>query len=331
MRRVGGLIERVVSADNMRLAWLKTIRGKRTQPRVLRFRERLDENLREIAEDLREGRYRWGDFERFTIYDPKEREIKVASLRDRIAHHALIGVCEPYFDRVQFAASCACRRDRGSSAAVDLAERWTRSSRFFLKNDVRKYFDSISHDVLKEQTFRLFKDDAVLKAFFDLIDGYESSPGRGVPIGSLTSQFFANHYLNGLDRFVFETLKIPRYVRYMDDFVLWSDSRAELVAVRRRIEEFVAERLKLELKPSVLNQSRFGLSFLGFSIRDEGVFLTRRSKKRYWRAYGKAMEKLAAGEWDEAEVGRRLTASTAFVKRARSRSFLTRVLNELGN
>lgn len=330
MRRIGGLIAAVVTADNLRYAWLKAIRGKRTQPAVLNFRKQLSDNLRSIGADLASGNYVWGDFERFTIFDPKEREIKVAPFRDRVAYHALMNVCEPTFDRVQYHASCACRKGRGQFAALEIARRYSRERRFFLKNDVRKYFDSIPHDKLKNTILRLFKDNLVIKAFFDVVDSYCNTPGRGLPIGSLTSQFLANHYLNSLDRLIYEELKIPQYVRYMDDFVLWSDSREELRSAQKRIVEFVEELLDLELKPEALNASQFGVEFLGFIVRPSGLCLTRRSRKRYRRNYRQAIEALESGEWDELEFARHIESATEYVKHARGDAFLTRVFNELG-
>ena len=331
MRRVGDLIDRVVDRDNLRLAWLKAIRGKRCERYVLRFAARLEDELAKIASDLAIGAYRWGAFRTFTIFDPKERRIQVAPLRDRVASHALMNVCEPVFDRVQFHASCACRKGRGQTAALDLALRHTRSRRFFLKGDVRKYFDSIDHDVLKESLTRLFKDRLVLKAFNDAIDCYETTPGRGVPIGSLTSQFFANHYLNALDRFVYEELKINAYVRYMDDFVLWNDSKETLADASRRLDGFAEERLKLRLKAPQLNQSRFGFPFIGRRVSSAGLSTTRRGRKRFRKLLFLAEEKLATGEWDEGTAARHVESAVEFIRRARSQKFLERITSELAS
>ena len=329
MRRAGNLIERVADRDNLRFAWLKAIRGKRCKSYVKRFAERLDAALASVANDLATGSYRWGGFRSFTIFDPKEREIRVAPFRDRVASHALMNVCEPVFDRVQFHSSCACRKGRGQTAALDLALRRARTSRYYLKEDVRKYFDSIDHEILKESLARLFKDRLVLKAFDDAIDRYEVQPGRGVPIGSLTSQFFANHYLNALDRFVYEELKIGRYVRYMDDFVLWSDSKEELANASRRLDEFAAERLRLTLKESQINRTRFGFPFLGFRVSSSGLSTTRRGRKRFRGILRRAEENLASGEWDDATAARHVESALAFVRLARSRNFLARATSEL--
>ena len=209
MKRTNQLIKQIIDSDNMRLAWLQTIRGKRDKRSVLLFREHLNDNLVMMAQQLEQGRYPWGHFCRFTIYDPKERQISVAPLRDRIAYHAIINVCEPVFERYQIDQSCACRKGRGQSEALRLATMYSRRNEWFLKLDIRKYFDSISHRYLKEQLLRLFKDTFVVKAFFDLIDSYEANiPDFGLPIGSLTSQFFANHYLGVMDHYIKETLHV---------------------------------------------------------------------------------------------------------------------------
>ncbi len=329
MRRVGNLIERVVERDNLLVAWLKAIRGKRCEPIVVRFAELLEERLASISRDLSSGVYRWGGFQHFTIFDPKKREISVAPLRDRVASHALLNVCEPVFDRVQFHASCACRKGRGQRAALDLALRHTRASRFYLKGDVRKYFDSIDHEVLKESLARLFKDQYVLKAFIDAVDHYEVCSGHGVPIGSLTSQFFANHYLNALDRFVYEELKISRYVRYMDDFILWSDSLGSLAEASRRIAEFASARLRLELKVPQLNRSRFGVPFLGFRVFPAGLSTTRRGRKRFRSILCRAEKKLSSGEWDDVTAARHVESALAAILVARSSKFLERATSEL--
>ena len=329
MRRVGALIDRVVERDNLRLAWLKAIRGKRCERYVQRFGARLEDELARIASDLATGAYCWGAFRTFTIFDPKERDIQVAPIRDRVASHAIMNVCEPTFDRVQFHASCACRKGRGQTAALDLALRHTRARRFFLKEDVRKYFDSIDHAVLKESLARVFKDRLVLKAFNDAIERYETTPGRGVPIGSLTSQFFANHYLNALDRFVYEELKINAYVRYMDDFVLWSDSKEELSRAARRLAEFAEERLRLQLKEPQLNRSRFGFPFLGLRVSSSGLSTTRRGRKRFRRLIRRAEEKLSTCEWDEADAARHVESALEFMTRARSSAFLRRTTEKL--
>ena len=328
MKRAGNLIERIIDPDNLRLAWIKTIRGKRTRRSVLRFRDTIDIRLGEMAGDIENGRYRWGSFSRFTIYDPKEREIKVASLRDRVAYHAIVNICEPVFDRYQIDQSCACRKGKGQSEAIRLAVSYSKKYRWYLKLDARKYFDSISHAVLKQLLRRLFKDQRLLALLDDLIDSYQTQDNRGIPIGSLTSQFFANHYLGVLDHFVKEKLKCRAYVRYMDDFVLWEDRKEKLLEHHKEIENFVTKNLSLTLKAPCLNKTERGLPFLGYRIYPGRVRLSRRSRVRFKKKYRKAMTLFERGIWDESDLALRLESLFAFVRKAESREFRLRVMRE---
>ncbi len=143
-------------------------------------------------------------------------------------HHALTLVCEPVFERLLIADTFACRRGKGREAAVERAKQFARRYPWFLKLDIRKYFNSIDHERLLWLLGRKFKDRRLLDLFGRIIASYEVTPGRGVPIGSLTSQHFANFYLAGLDRFVKEGLRAGGYVRYMDDFVVWDENRTRL-------------------------------------------------------------------------------------------------------
>jgi RNA-directed DNA polymerase len=170
-----------------------------------------------------------------------------------------MNVLDPIFERVQIHHSYACRRGKGTQAAVLKAFHFSKSKPWFLKLDVRKYFDSIAHRILKPQLERLIKDPFALAALSAIIDSYETKPGRGLPIGNLTSQYFANHYLAGLDHFVREKLLIGPYLHYMDDMVLWSADKESLAAAFPRIEEYVRRELDLELKSPILNRAAGGL------------------------------------------------------------------------
>ena len=328
MRRAGNLISRIVEPDNMRLAWLKTIRGKRTSSAVLRFCRDLDTNLSQIAAELCDGSYVWGTFSRFTIFDPKEREISVAPLRDRIAYHAICNVCTPVFERYQIDQSCACRKGKGQTEAIRLAMAYTRANSWYLKLDVRKYFDSVSHDVLGSLLARLFKDRCLLDLFGSLIDSYHTKPGRGIPIGSLTSQFFANHYLGILDHFIKEKLRCRAYVRYMDDFILWDNRKGILQGYWEEIDRFLTGKLQLTLKTPSLNRTKLGLSFLGYRLFPGHLRLARRSRTRLRNRYRKALLLFEKGVWDESAFARHVGPLFAFAARAESVRFRRRVIGK---
>ncbi len=156
-----------------------------------------------------------------------------------------MNLCEPIFERRSIYDSYACRKGKGRLAAIDRAREFCRRNRFFLKMDIRRYFDSVNHEVLRSLLRRMFKDERLLQLFKQIIESYETTPGTGIPIGNLTSQHFANSYLGSLDRFIKEELRCRHFVRYMDDFVVWSDDRAWLPFSRllgMRIPVVCAER-----------------------------------------------------------------------------------------
>lgn len=186
MHRAGKLIERIADADNLRLAFWNASRGKQTKAVVLRFRANLDEEVRQLREQLLAGSLPWGPSSKFLIRDPKERMICEPSFRDQVAHHALLNITEPVFEAYQIHDSYACRKGKGVDGALTRARGFARHGGWFLKLDIRKYFDSIHHETLKAQLHRRFKDRAVLSLFEGVIDSYETTPGRGVPIGNLT-------------------------------------------------------------------------------------------------------------------------------------------------
>jgi RNA-directed DNA polymerase len=206
------------------------------------------------------------------------RLITAPCFRDRVFHHALTLICEPVFERFLIADTFACRWGKGRVASVERARSFARRHPWFLKLDIRKYFDSIDHAILCGRLGRQFKDRRLLDLFGRIIASYEVGPGHGVPIGSLTSQHLANFYLGWVDRFVKEKHRAVGYVRYMDDFVVWGENRAWLSDVRDRVGEFLERELSLCLKPEpYINQSRFGMDFLGCRVKPSHVSLNRRS------------------------------------------------------
>ena len=328
MKRAGNLISQICEMDNLRQAWLKTVRGKAFSRSVREFRPVLSVRLHQIAEQLRSGSVSWGPYYCFTIYDPKERVIKVAPLSNRIAYHAICNVCEPIFDRYQIYDSYACRVGKGQFAALERAQQFARRNEWYLKLDVRKYFDSISHEVLFQQLQRLFKDPVLLELFSRLLDSYESSPGRGIPIGSLTSQFFANHCLGTLDHVVKEHLHVRCYLRYMDDMLLFGGSSWELQQQERAIRTFLEENLRLELKPFQLNRTKRGIPFLGLRVYCRSLRLSHRARYRFRRKYRANCRMFRAGLLTRTKFLAKMETLFAFLRRTDSVKFRQRILQE---
>jgi RNA-directed DNA polymerase len=176
-----------------------------------------------------------------------------------------MNVCEPVLERAAIFDSYACRRGKGRLLAVARAQAFAQRHRWFLKLDIRKYFDSIHQETLRGLLLRKFKDPVLLGLFDRILASYQTTGGRGLPIGNLTSQHFANYYLAPLDRFLKEDLQRDAYLRYMDDFVVWGGSGRELREVCDRVRAFLMVELKLDLKGNAaINRTAFGMDFLGF-------------------------------------------------------------------
>ncbi len=258
MRRASHLFDRIADRENLRVAVYKALRGKRSKADARAFVANLDESLKSLRDELVRGSIRLGEYHQFTVFDPKQRLITAPSFRERVLHHAIFNVCEPVFERNLIADSYACRRGKGRIAALLRAQEFARRSAVFLKTDIRRYFPSVSHGILGARLERLFKDRRLLDLLRRIIASFESSPGRGLPIGSLTSQHFANFYLGSFDRFVKEGLRCKGYVRYMDDSALWAATSHDLRAHLAMAETFLTNELDLEFKPRPFLSIRAG-------------------------------------------------------------------------
>ena len=321
MKREGFLIERIADPDNLRLAFWKARKGKEHKTDVADYRRNLDSNLMILREELLSGDIRVGGYYYFRIYDPKERLICAASFPERVLHHAVMNVCHAIFERFQTDDSYATRIGKGQYAALERAKAHTRRYRWFCKLDVRKFFDSIDHEVLYVKLCRKFKDPVLLGIFRRIIDSYEASPGRGLPIGNLTSQYFANFYMAYIDHYVREKLHIPAYVRYMDDMVLWHDDKKELLRISKLLTSFIGDELCMTLKPECVNSTGKGLPFLGYVLFPAIVRLNGNSKKRFVRKYREYGDKLQDGTWSQTEYARHVQPLIAFTRFADARSF----------
>lgn len=321
MKRANNLMPRILEPDNLRLAFWKASKGKRYSEEVLGFQSNLEPNLRELMEQLSTGLVDVGKYRYFKVFEPKERQICASAFSEQVLHHALMNVCHEFFERHLVFDSYASRKGKGVHAALERAKQFSKSYRWYLKLDVRKFFDSVHHEVLKAQLTRVFKDRRVLEIFGKIIDSYETIPGRGLPIGNLTSQYFANHFLSELDHFTKENLRIKASVRYMDDIVLWHQEKAALKEVFFAISEYVNTKLQCALKPEVLASSKRGLTFLGYRIFPDQVRLSQQSKQRFIRKIRLLEENYHSGAWNEPTCQRHVLPLLAFLAHAKTRNF----------
>ena len=264
MKRAKSLFNQIISYENVRLAWLKARRHKTSKNVVKNFSKNVNKNLLIVQKNLKSKPAILSSYSQFTIYEPKERLISVVPFIDRVMHHAIMNVLEPVFEKQFIYHTYACRKGKGSHKAIKYAFSKAKNCEFFLKLDVKKYFDNIDHQILKQKLSRIIKDKECLDLLFDIIDSFSTE--KGLPIGNLTSQFFANLYLSELDHFVLEKLKPSGYCRYMDDFLLFCNSKTELLKMYSKIESFCYEKLLLNLKPFIFGKCKDGIAFLGYKI-----------------------------------------------------------------
>ncbi len=348
MRRADFLFEAITRRDNLRLAAHKALAGKRAKPDARAFVANLEDNLRQLGEEIADGTVRLGEYHQFTIHDPKERLITAPCFRERVLHHAIMNLCEPVFERWLIADTFACRKGKGRIACVQRARHFAYQFPYYCQMDIRKYFPSIAHSVLKQRLQHCFQDDRLLYLFCRIIDSFPPTPStsvrrdslssdeapltgahadgvavkRGLPIGSLTSQHFANFYLGWFDRFVKETLRVRGYVRYMDDFVLWGKSASELREQRSRCREFLSHELQLDLKSSAsVRFSDVGVNFLGCRVYRTHTVLNDRSRHRFRKKLESMESAYLAGGITESELQQCATSMVAFTRAADVRSW----------
>ena len=316
MKRIGYLLEQIADPENLRIAFWRASKGKTHKLEVLEFQKNFEKNIQNLRNQLLETNLDIGYYNIFTIYEPKERIICAASFPERVLHYAIINVCYIYFEKFQIYDSYATRINKGTFAALDRAKLFTKNKKYFLKLDVRKYFNSISHSILFLLLKHKFKDKKLMEVFAQIIGSYSISKSKGLPIGNLTSQYFANYYLAFLDHFIKEILHVKCYVRYMDDMVLWSNEKATLKDILIKIRYYLNDKLDLSLKQELINSTEKGLPFLGFILRPTGVRISSAGKRRFIKKYRDYENKLLNNEWSDEQYQSHILPLLDFVKKA---------------
>jgi RNA-directed DNA polymerase len=284
MKRAGNLWPQIIEFENLLLAAQKAQRGKRFRPNVLAFNDQLESELFRLQKELIAQTYQPGGYRTFEIYEPKPRLISAAPYRDRVVHHALCNVIGPILEQGFIHQSYANRQGYGTHRAMSQFIQYARTNHYVLQCDIQKYFPSIDHLVLKSTLRQTIKCSDILWLIDTIIDNSNPQipvidyfPGddlltpvmrrKGLPIGNLTSQFFANCYLNNLDHFVKRKLHAKQYLRYVDDFALFSDDHGFLTEAKEDIIDFLAGlRLKIHPVKSQLFKTAIGANFVGFRI-----------------------------------------------------------------
>ena len=251
------------------------MRGKKKWKDVAGFCLKFTENIFELHHELKEKTYRHGGYQSFKINDPKPRDIHKASVRDRLVHHAIYRVLYPYFDRKFIFDSFSCRRGKGTHRAINQFRRYGRivsrnhtRTTWVLKCDIRKFFASIDHCILKKILAKHILDQNILWLLAQVIDSFYAKDkiGIGLPLGNLTSQLLVNIYMNEFDHFLKRELKVKCYLRYADDFVILHENKLSLEIMLPKMSEFLEARLKLSLHPDkvFIKTLASGVDFLGW-------------------------------------------------------------------
>jgi retron-type reverse transcriptase len=332
MKRFNHLWPEIVSFENLYLAAKKAQKGKRFKESILEFNDRLEDNLIELQRELTDKNYQPGAYHSFRIYDPKPRLISAAPYRDRIVHHALCNIIVPRIETTFIHDTYANREGYGTHRALKRITQYVKSSQYVLQCDIKKYFPSIDREILKQEIQRKIKCQNTLwlinliidnsnpqESVSDCFPGDEISNAiereKGLPIGNLTSQFFANVYLNRFDHFIQEKLKCRKYLRYVDDFALFADDPEFLADARLEIEDYLATlRLKIHPIKSQLYEVKYGVNFVGFRIFPDRIRVRSDNLRRSRQRMRVLQYDYTYGQIDLDELVRRLQAWEAHLK-----------------
>jgi retron-type reverse transcriptase len=291
------MFDRIIAWENLLLAYKKAAKGKRGRDGAARFEYRLEDNLLALQEELQSGAYQPGAYTHFYIHEPKRRRISAAPFRDRVVHHALCNIIEPVFERSFIHHSYANRVGRGTHRALDACQKFARQCPYVLHLDVEQFFPSIDHQILIKFLSRRIEDLQVMDLITRIVaGGDQDGTGRGLPIGNLTSQFWANCYLSPLDHFITRQLGAGRYVRYVDDLVLFAQTPRVLIGWQGAIAT-QAQTLGLRLHPGAQPRPvEEGVSFLGFRVFPNRRRLKRRKAVRFARTLRSMLQRYGNGD-----------------------------------
>ncbi|MBF0452798.1 MAG: group II intron reverse transcriptase domain-containing protein [Candidatus Magnetomorum sp.] len=313
------------------MAYKKAVKGKHDRSEVIDFKASFEKNIEKLRLDLLKRKPDVGHYYFFRVHDPKPRDICAASFPERVLHHAMMNICEPVFEQYAIYDSYACRKNKGSHAAINRAQKFCRINAWYLKLDIRKYFDSIDHLTVIDMLARKMKDQDVLDLFAIILDTYQTKSGKGLPIGNLISQHLANFYLGKFDHWIKEIMKVKHYIRYMDDFILLSNSQCELKKLLDNIIVFLDNHLLLKLKENIqLNKVKHGIPFLGYRVFSEKILLSPQSRIRFIEKYRLYEAKCLHGTWSIDEMVRHMMPLIEFTKKADAHGLRTNVINRFG-
>lgn len=288
--KAGHLYHQITSIDNLFQAWSEFKKGKRNKKDVQAFEMNLEDNLFALHEELKNKTYKHYAYTAFNIYDPKFRNIHKATVTDRIVHHAVVSKLEPLFDKTFIFDSYSSRKNKGMHKAVKRLAVFIRKVSknyngkcFILKLDIKKFFASVDQEILLNCIMEKIADENLMWLVKNILKTFSNS--TGIPIGNLTSQIFANIYLNELDKFIKQQLYIKYYIRYADDFVILSQDSKSLNSLIPQINQFLKNNLKLLIHQDKLVVRKYnqGVDFLGYIVLPHYILPRTKTVKRMFK------------------------------------------------
>ncbi len=326
------LFNSIISAENLFLAWDKFKNGKRNKKDVMAFEWNLEDNIFRLHRDLKNKSYKHGAYHSFKIRDPKPRNIHKAQVRDRILHHAVFQILNPIFEPDFISASFSCREGYGTHKGVqylqNILRKATQNGRvscFALKCDIKKFFDTIDHDILLAILKRKIKDDDTIWLLKQIISSFSSNHSllgieKGVPIGNLTSQLFANIYMNEFDQFVKAKLRVGYYLRYTDDFLIISEDKIYLEKLLPEIISFLGEELsvKIHKEKTTIQKINQGVDFLGYVVFNKYKLIRTKTKRRITKKFKRKLNECSQGAISKNSLAQSLQSYLGFFSHAES-------------
>jgi RNA-directed DNA polymerase len=342
MKVYRNLFNKLIDPENLFRAWEEFRSDKKKKEDVILFERNLESEIFKLHRELTSETYKHSGYTGFFISDPKKRHIHKAVVRDRVLHHAIMGILYPLYDKIFIHNSFSCRVGKGTHKGVQAlrstllkASKNNTKTVFILKCDIQKFFNSIDHDILIDILKKLVKDEKLMNLLIEVIRSFNGDNstlfgGRGVPIGNLTSQLFANVYMNEFDQYMKHILKVKHYARYTDDFVVVSDSREYLALLLPKLSHFLSQELKLGIHPQKVEIRKYsdGIDFLGYVIFPHHTKVRKITVRRISRRLNEKATLYKADKLEKEKLEASLMSYLGILSHADTHRFSERIKNE---
>lgn len=349
-KQIKNVYETLYTYENLYEAYLNARKNKRYRDEILKFSFNLEENLMEISKELKAHTYKVGKYREFYVYEPKQRLIMALPFKDRIVQWGIYQLLNPIFDKTYIDDSYGCRVGKGTLRAIQRLHYWLKQvgkkeeKYYYLKLDISKYYYRVDHEVLINILRKKIKDKQMLELLKTIINydgtlfglkvnGDVNNPadrlaGKGIPIGNLTSQMFANLYLNELDQYCKRTLSIKYYVRYMDDIIILSDDKKNLHEYKELIQTYLEEKLKLKLnKKTAIRPISLGIEFVGYRLWSTHVEIRKSTSLKMKRRLKYVKNQYDKNQISFSKVNSTVQSYMGIMKHCNSHSMQVKIFN----